>query len=243
MKITLSPHALAADDGVVALLHAVPALVAVHAPEAALDGGDPRVAEGIALLLQLTDEARAAGGRHVASVEEAVDEDLLHAALLGHVEDAEDVDEVAVHAAVGHEAHDVQGLAVCLRVLHGLDVDLVLEELAVLDLAGHLGQDLEDDAARADVGVTDLGVAHLPGRQADVQPGGLQRRMGPAVKEPVQIRGVGDVDGVALGGSRQAEAVHDDKNCLFAHKKLLMIHFGDTPAAWRGGVGWMRNYS
>ena len=172
-----------------------------------------------------------------------MDEDLLHAALLRHIEDAEDVDKVAVHAAVGHEAHDVQGLAVCLRVLHGLDVDLVPEELAVLDLAGHLGQDLEDNAARADVGVTDLGVAHLALGQADVQPGGLQRRMGPAVKEPVQIRGVGDVDGVALGGSRQAEAVHDDKNCLFAHKKLLTIHFGDTPAAWRGGVGWMRNYS
>ncbi len=127
--------------------------------------------------------------------------------------------QVAVHAAVGHEAHDVQGFAVCLGVLHGLDVDRVLEELAVLDLLGHLGQDLEDHAARAHIGVADLGVAHLPLGQAHVKAGGLERGVGIFGKEAVEVRGIGDIDGVALGGDGQSVAVHDDKDCFLAHVK------------------------
>ena len=228
--MTLSPWLIwpsaqqTTDDGVVALLHAVPALVAVHAPEAALDGGDLRVAEGIALFLELLDKARAAGGGHVAPVEEAVDIDLLNAVLLGHIEHGENMGQVAVDAAVGQEAHDVQGMAAGLGIFNGLEVDGVLEELAVLDLLGHLGQDLEHDAARAHVGVADLGVAHLPLGQAHVEAGGLEAGVGIFGKEFIEIGGVGNIDGVAAGGRRQSVAVHDNQDCFFAHVyKLLHI--------------------
>ena len=91
--------AFAANDGVIALLYAIPALVTIHAPEASLKSGDLGVAELIALFLKLLDKARAALGRDVASVEEAMDIDLLNAALLSHIERRKDVVQVAVHAA------------------------------------------------------------------------------------------------------------------------------------------------
>ena len=212
-----SLHALTADDGAISLLHAVPALVAVHAPEAALDGGDLRVAKGLALLIQFLHKAGAAGRRHVTAVQEAVDIDLLHAPLLGHIQDAEDVGDVAVHAAVGKQAHDVQGLAIGLGVLDGLDIDLVFKELAGLDLLGDLRQDLEHHAAGADVGVTHLGVAHLALRQTHVKAGSLQLGAGVLGKELVQIGLLGLGNGVACGGGRNAETVKNDKNGFF-HK-------------------------
>ena len=47
--------------------------------------------------------------------------------------------DMAVYAAAGEEAHDVQGLAGGLRVIHGLDVRGVFKELAVFYLLRHLG--------------------------------------------------------------------------------------------------------
>ena len=205
-------HALAADDGVVAGLDPVPALVAVHAPEAALDSCDLRVAQFLALLLQLGHEAGAAAGRHVTAVQEAVDIDLLQAALLRHIKNAEDVLEVAVHAAGGEQTQDMQGFAILLGVVHGLDVDRVLEELAGLDLLGDLGQNLEHDAAGADVGVADLGVAHLAFGQTHVQTGGLQQGVGVLGKELIQVGFLRLGDGVARSGGGDAVAVHDDKD-------------------------------
>ena len=54
------------------------------------------------------------------------------------------------------------------NVVHGLDEDLVLLEGAVLDSVVDSRKLLEHDAARTDVEVTDLGVAHLAVGQADV---------------------------------------------------------------------------
>ncbi len=221
------PDALAQRDGVVALFHAVPDVVAVHAPEAALNGRDLRVAQLLALLLQLSHETGAAAGRHVAPVQEAMDIDLLEAAGLGHVEDSEDVVEMAVHAAGGEQAQDVQGFAVLLRVVHGLDVDRVLEELAGLDLLGDLGQNLEHDAAGADVGVADLGVAHLAVRKPHVEPAGLPLHEGIFLHEAVEVRGHRRFHGIALHLIRKAEAVHD-------HQHRRPFHSGSTTFAKSG---------
>ena len=210
-------NALAADDGVVALLYAVPALVAIHAPEAPLNGGDLRVAELPALVIELCDKARAALGSNVAPVEEAVDIDLFNAALLCHIEYRKDVRQVAVNAAGGHQTHDVQSLAVCLGVLHGLDVGSVLEELAVLDLLRHLRQDLEHYAAGAHIGVADLGVAHLPGGQTDVKSGSGERGVGIRRKQLVKVRLLRLCNGVAGSRSCETVAVKNYKNCFFRH--------------------------
>ena len=106
--------------------------------------------------------------------------------------------QVAVYAAVGAQAHHMQGLAVGLGVLNGLDVDRVFKKFAVLNLLRHLRQDLEHHAARAHVGVADLGVAHLPLGQAHVQPGGLEQGVRVLGEELIQVGGIGDIDGVPL---------------------------------------------
>ncbi len=229
-------NTLAADDGVIALLDAVPALVTVHAPEAALDRGDARVAERFTLFLKLRDKAGAALGRDVAAVEEAVDENLFHAACLCHVEHRKDVLEVTVHTAGGEKSHHMQRFSICLGILDRLDVDRVFKELAGTDLLGDLRQDLEDDAARADVGVADLGIAHLSLGQTDVQTGGKKLGAGIVREELIEIGGFGLGDRVARGGRRDAEAVHDDKSCFFAHSGVVLLfsrtyrtgHFGKT---------------
>ena len=125
--------------------------------------------------------------------------------------------QVAVDAAGGQQTHNVQGLAVCLGVLHGLDIDGVFKEFAVCDLLAHLGQDLEHHTACADIGVAHLGVAHLPLGQTHVQPGGGQGGAGVLGKEPVKIGLFGLGYGVAGRGSRQTVAVQNDKNSFFAH--------------------------
>ena len=190
-------NTLAADDGVIALLHAVPALVTIHAPEASLKSGYLGVAKLIALLLKLLDKARAALGRDVASVEEAVDIDLLNAALLCHIERRKDVVQVAVHAAGGEKPHNMQRVAAVLGVVHGLDIHGVFEELAVLDLLTYLGQDLEHDAAGADIRVSDLGVTHLTLGQTYGKTAGLKAGAGVGAEELIQIRLACGRDGVA----------------------------------------------
>ena len=210
-------NALAADDSVVALLYAIPALVAIHAPEASLNGSDLRVAKLFALVIELCDKARAALGSNIAPVEEAVDIDLFNAALLCHIEYRKDVRQVAVNAAGGHQTHDVQSLAVCLGVLHGLDVGSILEELAVLDLLRHLRQDLEHYTTGTHIGVADLGVAHLTGGQTDIKPGCGKRGIRIRRKQLVKVRLLRLCDGVAGSRSCEAVAVKNYKNCFFRH--------------------------
>ena len=144
-----------------------------------------------------------------------MDIDLFQSAGLGHVKDAEDVIEVAVNAAGGQQTHDVQRLAVVPGVVHGLDVDRVFKELAGLNLLGDLGQDLEHDAAGADVGVTDLGVAHLTLGQTYVQTAGLELGAGVFGKELVEIGLPGGGNRVAGCGRGETIAVHDDENGFF----------------------------
>ena len=126
--------------------------------------------------------------------------------------------DVAVHAAVGEQTHDVQSLTVGLGVFDGLDIDLVFKELAGLDLLGDLRQDLEYHATGANVGVTHLGVAHLALGQAHVKSGGLQLGAGILGKELVKIGLLGLGNGVAGSGRRDAETVQNDKNGFF-HKR------------------------
>ena len=106
-------YALAADHGIVARLDAIPALVTIHAVEASLQRCDLARAELGTVVMQLADIARAARGRNVASVEEAVQVDALDAAVMRHLHHSEDVPDVAVYAAVGQKAKDMQRLTVC----------------------------------------------------------------------------------------------------------------------------------
>ena len=138
--------------------------------------------------------------------------------VLGHLQQGEEVIDVAVDAAIGQQAHEMQGAAPLPAVVHGLHESGVLEEVPGLDVPGDTGQVLEHHTACADVGVAHLAVAHLPLGQTHVQTGGLQAAAGAVPEDPVQI-GLGGVgDGVARPRRGQAKAVHNDKGRWCFHK-------------------------
>ena len=220
--------ALAPGHGVIGPLHPIPALVPIHGVVTAHDGGDLSHADLPALGRQLLHVALAGGGGHVAAVQEAVDIHPAQAAALGHLQQGEQVGDVAVDAAVGQQAHQVEGTVPLLAVVHGLHIGVVLKKAAVLDGTADAGQILEHHPAGADVGVPHLGVAHLALGQAHVQPGGGQPAAGVLGKNLVQVRLAGGGNGVALPLVRQAEAVHNDQGsrCL-THNNLeskLLLH-------------------
>ena len=103
---------------------------------------------------------------------------LLQAVTLGHFQKAEEMLDVGMHAAIGQKAHEMQGAVMIQRVLHGVLQGLFFEENAVLNVLGDLHQHLVNHAARADVGVSHLGIAHLTIGQAHVQAGSADAGIG-----------------------------------------------------------------
>ena len=139
-------HAFAADHSVVARLNAVPALVTVHAVKASLQRCDLARAELGAIVTQLADIARAARGRNVTPVEEAVQVDTLDAAVMRHLHHGEDVPDVAVYAAVGQQTEDVQRLTVC-GVIKRRAINGVFKKRAVGNGVSDARKILKHDAA------------------------------------------------------------------------------------------------
>src|SRR5690348_11526836 len=112
-----------------------------------------------------------------------------------------------MHAAVRDEAEEVRPLAALERRLqHG-----ILEERAVLDRLVHAHEVLEEDAPGADRQMTNLRVPHPAVRKSDR----LARRGEPGVRigapEPIEVRRVGELDGVAGARRRTTPAVEDDE--------------------------------
>ena len=96
----------------------------------------------------------------------------------------------------------------------------IAEEVSVGDGLGDPGQVLEHHPAGADVGVAHLTVAHLSCGKAHVQAGGLEGGVGKLPEKLVQPGGGGGLDGVAVGGVGEAEAVHDDESSrCFIHSE------------------------
>ena len=231
--------ALAVDKGSVSLLFTVPVVVAVHCIVTAGNAGDLADAQLVQLGLQVGKEALAAVRVGVAAVHDAVQENILCAHLLGHLQHAEPVVSMAVDTASADQTHQVDGLAGVNGRLHVLDQHRVLEHLAVLDGLGDEGQLLVNDAACAHVGVADLRVAHLAIGQADSHAGGLDGGHGVVGKDLVQIRFVGGGHGVAVGLIRcPAEAVHDaEHNRFFRHRIVDSFSLKSLPPPGEGGAG------
>ena len=147
-----------------------------------------------------------------------MDVDLGDALLLRHLEQRVEVTLVAVHAARGDEAHEMNRAALFLGVLHDGDERLVLEEIAVLDVARDARELLVDEAARADVRVADLRVAHLAVRQADELAGCLEVTGVIVCEEAVEDRSLRFLHRVALIElAAETAAIHDDEcdRCIF----------------------------
>ena len=143
---------------------------------------------------------------------------MLQAPSLRQPQQGEQVLQVGVDAAVGQQAHQVQGGALLQAGVHGVPVGGIFIKAPVGNGLGDPGQVLEHHPAGADVGVAHLAVAHLPVRQAHVQAGGPERGVGILPEKLVQPGRGGGADGVALRLLPQAEAVHDDEGCwCFVH--------------------------
>jgi hypothetical protein len=186
---------------------AVPALVAVHRVVAPADGDD-----GDARADELGDVAAGRVRRDVAPVREGVHEGALgHSFAPGELDQRAEVIDVAVHAAVGHEPEKVDVRPALLRPLECIPERLVLEEVAALDRAVDSHEVLVDHPAGADREMADLGVPHLPARQADRFPGGFERRVRVAAPELVEDGCVRELDSVPRPRRRAAPAVEDDE--------------------------------
>ena len=98
-----------------------------------------------------------------------------------------------------------------LRAAERRDERLVLEERPVGDGAVDALEVLVEHAAGADRQMADLGVAHLPGRQADRLAGGGEPRVRVLRPEPVEDRRVGELDRVPRPGRGAAPPVEDDE--------------------------------
>ena len=142
----------------------------------------------------------------------------VNATALGKLHDAVEVSVVAVNAAVGHKTHQVKSRGILFAVLHCANESFIGEKVAVLNGFCDPGKLLIDHPAGADVGVADLGVAHLTVGKTDVKAGCADKGHGILTDDLIKIRLLCGGDSVAVGAFVLAETVHDaKKNGSFAH--------------------------
>ena len=214
----LEVAALAEDMRFPALADHVPVgVVAVHGDDhASAAGGDAAVhAVGVELLqpgFEGVDVVERGGLRDVATVEEGVDADLLHAFLLRLFEHALQVVEVAVDVAVGEEADEVERAAL-LRLFDQGFPRGALEHASALDGGGDELRALFEHAAAAHGVVPDFAVAHVGvAGEADRGAVRLQRGHREGGHHLVEERRVGVEDGVPFLVLADADAIHDDED-------------------------------
>ena len=151
---------------------------------------------------------------------------IAHPRFIGVLDDARQMVDVAVHAAVAHQAQQMQagrnGLGKC-----GFQYG-VLTHRAVLDGIIHAAKILIHHAPRTQIQVTYFGIAHLPVGKAHVFPGSAQQAVGIVGKEVISKRGISQNSGVTVffrdirPQRIAAPAVANDKNDrLFRHAPYL----------------------
>ena len=95
----------------------------------------------------------------------------------GQFEAGVEMIDMAVHAAVGAESHQVQPAAARFQVADERLQDGNFEELALANRLGDPRQALIDDPAGPEIEMADFGIAHLPVRQSDGFAPGIERGM------------------------------------------------------------------
>ena len=208
--------ALAARHRPVDAGDAVPAVVAVHGVVAAGDGGDlggSLAADLRGARQQLGHIVLRAGGRGVAPIGEGVDVDAARPHRVAASPQAGvEVALVGVDAAGADQAAEVQlASGSRLTCATALSRAGLVEEGAVVDGGADAGELLQDALAGADVEVADLGVAHLPFRQADRRAGGGDLGVRPVAARWVQVGLARQGDSVGVGARVDAVAVHHDQ--------------------------------
>src|SRR6266550_397604 len=97
-------------------------------------------------------------------------------------------------------------------VLHGVDQHWILLQIAALDSLADADDVLFDDASRANVQMSDFGVAHLAGRESHGLAGSFERCPRRFAIQPVETRRLRLGNCVVLPLFAAAESVNDDEN-------------------------------
>ena len=119
---------------------------------------------------------------------------------------------VRVHPAIGHQAEQVAGAAAGAQRRGQPGQRRRTCDAAIGDRVPDAHQFLRDYAARAEVEVPDLRIAHLAARQADITAGGVQEGVRTGGPEPVEMGRAGLGDRVVRRLLSPAETVQDDEH-------------------------------
>ena len=204
------PLAHAREEELVGPLDAVPAVVAIHAVVAAHHRGHPAHAGIAQIALEHLQEGGPRARRRVATVGDGVDQHPVpgQTACGGHLQEAAQVILAGVHPPRADQAQEVQGAAPLPHPVHQAGQRSVLVEAPVPDGVVDPADVLVHDAARPQVEVPHLAVAHEAQGQPDLLARGREQRVRVALQQPVEVGGVG-LHGVVVDRLAAAESVQD----------------------------------
>ena len=182
----------ATGQKVVGLLHALPAVVAIHGVVATADTGDLSDADACQFAADLVDKVDTGKRSGVASVGEQVQVDVLFILLPAQFDAGVEMLQASVHAGVGGDPEQVDSVCVVDRFEQGG----VLEKLAAADGPGDAYRFLIDDTAGAEILMADLAVTHGAVGQAHVFAAGFDQGPGVVAQQRVADGRGGQFDGV-----------------------------------------------
>jgi len=214
--------ARAVHQQVVCFLDTLPAFIAVHRIVTADDRSD--LAPGnLQMVPQTLDETLTAARIGVAAVHEAVDESLVtDTVLLGDIAQFEQVVQRAVHPSVRQQPHEMHLLAVLLSISKCLHDLRVLQDRVVATGDIDLHKVLIDHAARTDIEVSYLRIAHLAVGQSDILSVGTQLGIGILFLQSHNIFGTGAVNYIVMAVVAFAPAIQNHQQYFIRHTCIIL---------------------
>ena len=106
--------------------------------------------------------------------------------------------DMAVDAAVGHEAVQMQRGIILFAVFHSIQQGRIFKKGPVLDFLGNSGQFLIYNTACAHVQMAHLRIAHLSVRKSDCHAAGISPDKGAFRHQLVHYRSFGFCHGIAV---------------------------------------------
>ena len=135
-----------------------------------------------------------------------------------------------MHPAVGHQPKQMQPAAARDRFTDRFQQNRVFIERTVTNALIDADEILQDDAPASHDHVSDLGISHLPVRQAHGGTAGLQLGERMFGEQGVQPRSPRLCQGIVLGVGVDADPVQDDQDSGAATIHRLIIARRRTPA-------------
>ena len=143
-----------------------------------------------------------------------MDAHILHALVLCHLQQTDQVVDMAVHSPIAEQAQQVQCMAV-LSLIHGSQQHFVLFNAAIGNGMSDPGQALINDPAGADGHMANFRVAHLAFRQPYSLAAAQQPGVGIMGKVIIQIRCIGRGRRIRRTGRGYAPPVQNHQHYRF----------------------------